>query len=315
MQQAPRILFLTATRLGDAILSTSVLQYWLEQYPDARFTVACGGAPAPLFAACPAVDDVWVIRKQPYHGHWRELWKKAIAHRWDMVIDLRGSAFAWAVRSKQRQIFRATALPLPKTEQFRQAFGWRYIPLPKVWLQECHHQSATDLLPSGKTFLALGSTANWRGKQWPAERFADVAQQLTGDGGAMAGATVLIFAAPDETVQLAPLLERLPDAVILAGKADLPALAACLQRCGLYIGNDSGLMHLAAACGIPTLGLFGPSDERIYAPQGINTAWVRTPHSMQQLTSVPDYNHRTTDTLMTGLTVETVVKAAEELLA
>jgi ADP-heptose:LPS heptosyltransferase len=59
----------------------------------------------------------------------------------------------------------------------------------------------------------------------------------------------------------------------LAGRVDLLTAFACLKHARLFIGNDSGTMHLAAAAGVPTIGLFGPSDERLYAP------WGRTPRS------------------------------------
>ena len=60
-----------------------------------------------------------------------------------------------------------------------------------------------------------------------------------------------------------PLLDAVPPGrlVDLVGTIDLPTAHACLGRCAFYLGNDSGLMHIAAASGTPTLGLFGPSSE------------------------------------------------------
>ena len=66
----------------------------------------------------------------------------------------------------------------------------------------------------------------------------------------------------------APVLAALPDAIDLAGRLTLPEAAACLARCRLFVGNDSGLMHLAAAAGAATLGLFGPTPASEYAPSG-----------------------------------------------
>jgi heptosyltransferase III len=312
-----RLLFLTATRLGDAILSTAVLRSWLEAYPHGRVVVACGAVPAPLFAACPSVEDVWMIRKQTYHRHWWTLWKKAIGQRWDAVIDLRASAFAYTVRTSTRVVFQPSSRlsGLHKIHQFQQAFGWKETISPALWWTTDHEQQAAMLLPtSDAPWLAIGATANWAGKQWPADRFAALAQQLQSGNSPLAGARIALFAAPNEQEQLRPLLNALPQAVNLTGKAELPVLAACLKRCRLYVGNDSGLMHLAAAACTPTLGLFGPSDERVYAPWGEQTAWVRTPESLLELTSSPHYNHRTTGTLMESLSVERALDAAHQLL-
>ena len=70
----------------------------------------------------------------------------------------------------------------------------------------------------------------------------------------------------------APLLQALPDAIDLVGWLSVPEAAACLARAALFVGNDSGLMHLAAAAGAPTLGLFGPTDAAEYAPSGRRAA-------------------------------------------
>jgi ADP-heptose:LPS heptosyltransferase len=86
-----------------------------------------------------------------------------------------------------------------------------------------------------------------------------------------------------------------------------------LRRCALFVGNDSGLMHLAAASGIATLGLFGPSYEHRYAPWGARTAYVRTVESCDELVTAPGFDHRNTDTLMDGLGVAAAVAAAEAL--
>jgi ADP-heptose:LPS heptosyltransferase len=71
-----------------------------------------------------------------------------------------------------------------------------------------------------------------------------------------------------------PLLTALPEAVDLVGRLTLPEVAACLARCAQFVGNDSGLMHLAAAAGTPTLGLFGPTPAHEYAPAGPRAAAV-----------------------------------------
>jgi ADP-heptose:LPS heptosyltransferase len=82
----------------------------------------------------------------------------------------------------------------------------------------------------------------------------------------------------------------------------------------LFIGNDSGTMHLAAAAGAPTLGLFGPSDEQLYGPWGPNTRAVRGPRSYEQIRAVdPSFGQALCH--MMDLSVETVAAAAEDLLA
>ncbi len=188
-------------------------------------------------------------------------------------------------------------------------------PAPRVWLEERHNAEAQTLLPEGP-ILGLGPTANWGGKQWPAEQFLELALRLTAPGGRLAGARVAVFGAEGERGMVAGLLAGLPAerTVDLIGRTDLPLAAACLKRCALFIGNDSGLMHLAAAAAVPTLGLFGPSPERHYAPWGRHTAVVRTPESFEQIVGAPDYDYRSHQSRMTTLTVDQVADAVDDLL-
>jgi len=99
----------------------------------------------------------------------------------------------------------------------------------------------------------------------------------------------------------------------LVGRTDLLTAHACLKRARLFIGNDSGLMHLAAAAGAPTLGLFGPSDERLYAPWGEHARVVRGPREFEQIRAAdPGFTQALCH--MMDLSVPTVLAAARELL-
>ena len=111
-----------------------------------------------------------------------------------------------------------------------------------------------------------------------------------------------------------PLIAALPPARVidLVGRTDLLTAAAILRRSALFIGNDTGLMHLAAASGTPTLGLFGPSPVERYAPWGRCTGVAMTTPSGAALFP-PGFDHRTTDTLMDGLSVAEVERAARDL--
>jgi ADP-heptose:LPS heptosyltransferase len=93
------------------------------------------------------------------------------------------------------------------------------------------------------------------------------------------GARAAVFAGPGdaERALAAPVLAALPGAIDLVGALSLPEAAACLRRCALFVGNDSGLMHRAAAAGAPTLGLFGRSRADEYAPAGPHTAIAVAP--------------------------------------
>ncbi|NQW12169.1 MAG: glycosyltransferase family 9 protein [Alphaproteobacteria bacterium] len=312
-----RALFITSTRLGDAVLSTGVLAHLLDRSPDARVTVACGPVAVPLFATVPGVEAVIPMIKGPLGAHWRRLWVRTVGTRWDVVVDLRGSALAWTLRAGERRVFRTPVGDEHRVDQLRHGLGIAAAIEPRLWLSGADRAAAAALLGDDpRPVLALCPTANWSFKAWPADRFVALIERLTGAGGDLAGARVLVAGGAAERVMAAPVLAAIPEAraIDAIGTVPLTALAAALARCRLVVANDSGLMHLAAAAGAPTLGLFGPSQETHYAPRGPMTAWVRSRDSAEALLArsgdVPDV----TGALMTGLAVEPVADAARSLL-
>lgn len=312
-----RLLFVTSTRIGDAVLSTGLLSHLIDTNPGARVTIACGAAAAPLFEAVPGLERVIVLSKQRLGLHWWALWRAAIGHRWDLIVDLRGSALAYVVPHRARVVFRGDARPLHRIAQLAEAAGLSPAPPPRLWTAARHEAEAARLVPAGAPVLALGPTANWRGKEWPIGNFIALVERLTGERGPLTGARVAVLGAASERTDAEPLLAALDPArrLDLIGRVDLLTGYAVLKRCAFFIGNDSGLMHIAAASGVPTLGLFGPSREVHYAPYGRLTAAVRTPESFEALIGRPGYDHRTTDTLMRSLSVDAVEAAARALWA
>jgi ADP-heptose:LPS heptosyltransferase len=310
------ILFITHNRIGDAVLSSGALGWLAERWPGARITVACGPLPAPLLAQAPGVVAVVPLRKQRWSRHWLRLWRRVVATRWDLVVDLRHSAIPWGVRARRRLVLKRAAGPVHRVRHVADLLGADPPPAPRLWPTPPQRDAAHELLPTDRSVLGVGPTANWGGKQWPADRFAALIDRLTAANGPLPGAAVAVFAAPTERAAAQPVLDAIPEGrrIDLVGTVDLPTAGACLERVALYVGNDSGLMHLAAAAGAPTLGLFGPSRDELYAPWGERTAVVRTPESFEQITGHPDYDYRKHDTWMGSLTVDAVETAARDLL-
>jgi ADP-heptose:LPS heptosyltransferase len=311
-----KALFVTSTRIGDAVLSTGILAHILRARPDMRVTIACGPASAPLFEAVPGLERLIVVEKRPYAAHWLDLWAKCALPLWHLVVDLRGSALAYFLRARYRRVLRPALHRGHQIQRLARAFGLPEPPAPTIWTAPRHEETAARLIPGGAPVLALGPTANWAPKIWPAENFVALAARLTGPGGILSGARVAVLGGPGEHALAQPVIEALaPDRCIdLVGKIDLLTAAACLKRAALFVGNDSGLMHIAAATGIPTLGLFGPSSPALYAPWGPNAAVATTTIPYETLVGAPGFDHRATRCLMDSLTVDAAEQAARALM-
>ncbi|MFN3460642.1 MAG: glycosyltransferase family 9 protein [Oceanibaculum sp.] len=310
------LLFITSNRLGDAVLSMGLLSALAARHPDARITVVCGPLPAPLFAHQPGVVRVLPLAKRRHGLHWFDLWRQTVGGFWHLIVDLRNSLIGLTLPrlrlmrlGRQRSVRHAV-------EEAASLIGEMVPTPPRLHLSPAHREAAAAIVPAGRPVLALGPAANWAGKQWPVERFIDLARRLTAPGAALEGAAILVSAAAHERDIAQPVLDAFigREAVDLIG-ADLPSTAAALARCRLYIGNDSGLMHMSAAVGTPTLGLFGPTDDRRYRPWGEQCDFVRAPQDWQALIAAVDSGAVPGDRLMDEVTVEMAQRAAERLLA
>lgn len=300
-----RILFITATRIGDAVLSTGLLDHLIRTHPQAKVVVACGPAAEGVFARMPNRAWTVVLEKRRLRVHWLTLWRQVAGQRWDLVVDLRASAFAWTVRAGRRVVARGGRQPGHRVQQLGALLGLDPPPLPVAWIAAADREHAARLLPGPGPWIALGPTANWDRKVWPADRFIALFRALTAPEGPLPGARAAILGGPGapEAAMAAPVLAALGErAVDLVGRVSLPEAAAVLARAALFVGNDSGLMHMAAATGTPTLGLFGPSRVEEYAPAGRRAGFVAAPGS-------PALDS------MAGLAVAPVLDAAERLLA
>lgn len=313
-----RLLFITSTRIGDAVLSTGLLDHQLRSHPEARVTIACGPVSAPLFEAVPGVEEVLVVRKRPFDLHWLALWSRVATRRWDLIVDLRASMVGLFVPHRRRIAGRRKDQQVHRVVELGELVDLEPPPSPRIWTGPAHEAAADRLIPAAGPVLAVGPAANWPGKQWPAERFAALIARLTSPAGILPGARVAVVAAGHERQQAEPVIESLGSerVIDLVGRVSLPEAAACLTRAALFVGNDSGLMHLAAAAGTPTLGLFGPSRDARYAPWGDHCGIVRTLESDEALRALPDFDRRAAEgSLMDSLTVESVAEAAEALWA
>lgn len=298
-----RLLFLTSGPIGDCVLSSGALEHARTRLGGApRVTIACGPAAAELFRAVPNLERVIPLVKRPFGGHWFRLWGEVAAQRWDLAVDLRGSLLTHTLPVAHRIAARPRGEG-HKTMQLARVLGVPGPLAPHLHLDGPAFAAAAAAIP-GRGFLALGPGAKFPGKRWPAERFAALPARL--------GLQAVVLGSGAEA-QLCAEVAAACGGVSLAGRLDLLASAALLTRARLFIGNDSGLMHLAAAAGAPTIGLFGPSDEGVYAPSGPRAMAIRgeTPYAALRArgwdTSAPS-------SLLADLALERVEAAARTSL-
>lgn len=273
-----RILFIAPTRIGDAVLASNILRHILDTQPTARVTIVTSPLAAPLYEGYPLCARIIRVTKQTYNRHWLEVWRATIGTRWDEVWDMRGSILSFTLRIGARHYYVPPKIIAPKVKQYEQAFGIKNLPYPTLWPRAEDTASASLLLPEGDSYLILAPIANWAPKEWPMAHFITLAQTLL--AGTCAGYRPVVICAGHERERALPLLAALASfrpIDLTRGDAHLLSIFASMQQAHGFIGNDSGLMHMAAAARIPTLGLFGPTPHEIYQPWGEKAAFLRAP--------------------------------------
>ena len=280
LPQHPRILVARLDSLGDCVLSTGFLAGLRQLFPTAHITGAFSAATAPLFDHCPLLDRVVAMPVQPGEAR-RDLleppYDLAICPRWDVdcwstrqlalwsgapirvgfdrgpyrydepIDGWCGAYFTDLVRTRSD---RHEVLKGQDMLHFLGASG--EAPAPLLWLSAAERDWAAEFLRSHRIgrFAVLAVAAKWPYRTWPVENFLPVIDALH----VVEGLRAVVIGAEDAVAPGEWLRAQRPHAVVCAtGSVQLLATAALIARAELYVGMDTGPMHLAAASGVPVV--------------------------------------------------------------
>ncbi|MFN5614310.1 MAG: glycosyltransferase family 9 protein [Brevundimonas sp.] len=293
---APQVLFVTSNRIGDCVISSGVIREIARRVPGAQITVACGRPPAPFFRSAPGVVRVIPLDKRKLAGHWLDLWREARNTRWELVVDIRGSALAWLLPARRRVVYsRRWETGQRKVEMVSALMGATTPLDPEIFLDDRARAEAAAVIdpqlaagPGPGPILALAPIAHQPGKSWPADRWGELVARLQAEP-RFAGWRFMPVGGPGDRPPATPALETAGALGIdFVGKGVILASAAAIDRAALFVGNDSGLMHVAAALGRPTLGLFGPTEWWLYGPWGPRTDTVASNETRGRFAPIDD---------------------------
>jgi len=310
------VLFVAPTDVSGAVLASGLLKKLHDEAPDPAFTIVATGKVAPLYADMPKVERIIIADKERSGRRWYGLFGGLRARRWSLVVDMPAGLVTGRLRPKGKPLRREDGEPAHKLIEAAQLMRLEdEPPAPYLFVSDATAASAARLTAGDAPILAVAPAAEWLGKAWPPERFAEVVRRLLARGGAMAGGRLMIIGERDELHEIEPVRAAAPrDMTIdLVGRADLLTAFAALKGARLFIGNDTGYSQLAAAAGAPTLALFGPSDDRIWRPWGADVKVVRGARTLEEIRRI-DAALSAQVRHMVDLSTDSVMAAAETLL-
>ncbi len=279
-----KVLFITSTRIGDAVLSTSILNYLKNRFPHCSLYIATGKTAASLFKNFNNIKKIFILEKKFFKIHWLELWSRTFFNKWDIVIDLRGSIISYFLFNKKKYVYKSINKNIHRLDELAILMERKHLPLPLIpVLKKDMKKISKDFLKL-KNSIAIGASANWPAKIWPSKNFVKLIHMFLKEKQFGKKKSIVFFGSSKDLKNIKKITKHLKKIKVknLCGKLNLIEVAAHLKKCKIFIGNDSGLMHIASAIGIPTLGLFGPSLESRYAPKGNNSYYIRTKKTFNQ---------------------------------
>jgi heptosyltransferase-2 len=302
MEAIGSILVRATNWIGDCIISLPAVRELRRLYPAAKITVLARPWVADIYRVSGLADEVILLDRERYRGLpglmrlGAELRRKRFTHALllqnafeaAIIARLAGIPHRIGYGTEGRGFLLTRAVPTPENlEPKHQSFYYLNLltgaglspvdyltgadrppspglsPDPALMARACEMLASRGILP-GNLLVGMHAGASYGpAKRWFPERFAAVADHLV----ETQGARVVLFGSSDEL----PIAERVRgamqhDAVVLCGHTTLAELMALIAHCHLFISNDSGPMHLAAALQRPVIALFGSTDETATGP-------------------------------------------------
>lgn len=343
MPAAPHnILVIRLSSIGDIVHALPAVAALGETYPQAEITWAVEQRYANLLDGNPYVKRVIGINTLGWRKRWasvetiREVMSaiRALRHqRYDAVIDFQGliktGVISWLCRSTRRigyakfphrepgsGIFYTEEAPVAGRMHVIQenmalverlgarALTWRF-PLPRNEDDEKYAESSLETI---EDFILISPGGGWIAKRWPPASYADLLTHMT-QRPALSGLAVVLTGSPAEEGDIRQILKSSGNRRACYVPATLGQYIALARRARLFIGGDTGPMHLAAALGVPVVAIMGPTDPVRNGPFSSSDI---------ALSNDAEVNHTRrgkSPAFLQGIAVEDVAAAAEERLA
>jgi len=272
-----KILFITLSNIGDAVMTTPVLQALHELYPEAVIDIVGDQRSSEIFKHCPYRGEIFHKQKNIFLRGVPALLTVLWGQSYDLIVDIRTDGLAYLLPAGKRY----TKLNRIKTgvhsvQQHLGIISKIYQgdpPQCHVWTSSIENKFAKEALGDyyGKRLLGLGTGANAEKKIWPRENYLSLVEKFGNDFAAV------VYLGDKQDKEHSNYISSRTDvpSINLCGRTSILEAVAIQQCLDFFVGNDSGLGHLASAAGIPTLTVFGTGEPDRYRPWGVKSLWLQ----------------------------------------
>ena len=295
--RSTNILVIKLGAVGDVILSSAAFKALRERFPNARISCLTGRASAPLLHGCPYLDDVIIYdhkgQDKGIFGFWNVL-QELRKYRFDKIIDLQNNTrthllaalclprASYGYRNSKFGVLLTDGVkddkpampPVPHQFRILAKLGIEYHDALhlEMWLRREDHAYAKELL-NGRWIdeknhsvvgINIAASERWPSKNWPVSAISELCDRLAADSVRV----VITGMEKDREFVRALMTQAKSKPAMLVGKTNVLQLAAVIHYCKVFVTPDSAPLHIAAAMGVPVIGLFGPTSPERHVPPG-----------------------------------------------
>jgi heptosyltransferase-3 len=268
-----KILLISLSNIGDAIMTTPVISYLYEQNKNAVIDIVCDKKTYEIFRFCPYVNKIFIKNKEKGFIGNLALIKTLRQTKYKIAVDLRTDILLFFVKSKKK-FFKKNNSKIHSAQKHFSAVESNYDFMPKttIWIPKKIDQKIKKLIPkTAKKILSLALGANSEHKIWPINNYLNLVNKLDNKFDLI----ILVGDHRDEDKANDFCKMYSGKTINFCGKMNLIESASLIKLSDYFIGNDSGLGHIAAAVETPSFTIFGKENPFQYHPWGTYARWYQ----------------------------------------
>ena len=278
-----KILVISSNLIGDTILSTGVISFFSKKNPQAKFTFVIGPSAEQIFKNFKSTEKLINISKKKYNMHWVEIIYKCFGEKWDIIIDFRSSLLSYFLNHKKKYIFKKKSSS-NHIQQLTDYFGFN---CSELFIETSNDEEikVKDNLSDNFKYFVIFPGGNWKPKIWNIENYNNLLRKILFHNKNIK--FILVGSKQEENFYYDKITKKIDKKYIvnLFGET-LTQTAAYMKKSMVFIGNDSGLSHMASATNLNSIILFGPTNDKIYGPFQKDSHVVRTNESYEYFKSL-----------------------------
>jgi len=303
-----KILFICSNLIGDTILSSGAINHIINQNQEAKLTFVVGPTAAPLLKNYKNIENIIIFKKRKLNLHWLDIFQKTYSIKWDIIVDFRSSALSLLLKNNKKYIFKKLH-SIHHIQQLNSSFGFECSNL-LIPTSDDEANKVNNHLDNSFKHVVIFPGGNWTPKLWSAENYNETMKLLIDKYNKVKFILVGSLKEKDKFYNL--LTKDIKENLIIdLFGYNLTLTSAYMKKSDIFIGNDSGLMHLAVASKLRVISLFGPTNNNVYGPFGDKNVVIRTEENYDYFKSIKIDENKS---YMSSIKPEIVFKQCEKII-